>query len=517
MRRRVLSLAGLALAAAFAALAASGCQGTPQDDPAYIRVAITTSPRDLDPRLGVDEVSQRLHQLIFASLFKLDAELRVVPDLAERWETPDPTTYVVHLRPGVRFHDGSPLTADDVAATFNSFLDPAFVSGRKGAYKLLAGVDAVDPLTVRFRLKEPFGSFPINLVMGIVKRGSVNISRAPIGAGPYKFLREAVDDRVVLQRFDDYFGGAARNPGLVLKVVPDDTMRGLELRKGTIDLIVNDLSPDIVHELDRAGHVRLTTTPGCDYAYVGMNVRDPLLRDVRVRQALAYAVDRQAIVTYLRRGLARPAVGIVPPMSWAFDPGTPAFAYDPARAKALLDEAGYPDPDGDGPRPRFTVTLKSSTTEFTRLQSAVLQENWKRIGVAVTVRTYELATFLTDVARGNFQMCTVQWVGVTDPDMLRRVFHTAQAPPVGFNRGRFSDPAVDELIDRATRSTDDAERRALYGDVQRRVALEVPYVSLWHKTNVAIAQRDIDGVTLSPTADFGFLRQVSRSTQAAHR
>jgi peptide/nickel transport system substrate-binding protein len=163
------------------------------------------------------------------------------------------------------------------------------------------------------------------------------------------------------------------------------------------------------------------------------------------------------------------------------------------------------------------VTLKSSTTEFTRLQSAVLQENWKRIGVAVNVRTYELATFLTDVARGNFQMCTVQWVGVTDPDMLRRVFHTAQAPPVGFNRGRFSDPAVDELIDRATRSTDDAERRALYGDVQRRVAMEVPYVSLWHKTNVAIAQRDIDGVTLSPTADFGFLRQVSRSTQAAHR
>jgi peptide/nickel transport system substrate-binding protein len=507
----------VALTLAALSVSTSGCANAPDDDPAYIRVAITASPRELDPRIGVDEVSQRVQQLIFASLFKLDAQLRVVPDLAERWETPDPTTYVVHLRPEVRFHDGTPLTAEDVAFTYRSFLDPKFVSGRKGAYKPLAGVDVIDPLTVRFRLKESFGSFPINLVMGIVKHDGANISRAPIGAGPYVFVRNAPDDRVVLKRFDGYFAGAPRNPGLVLKVVPDDTMRGLELRKGTIDLIVNDLSPDIVYELQRAGTVKLTTAPGCDYAYVGLNLRDPMLADVRVRQALAYAVDRRAIVDYLRRGLARPAVGVVPPSSWAFDATAPDFAYDPARAKALLDAAGYPDPDGDGPRARFTLTLKSSTTEFTRLQSTVLQENWKRIGVDVKVRTYELATFLTDVARGNFQMCTVQWVGVTDPDMLRRVFHSQQAPPVGFNRGHFADPDIDALIDRATRSTDEDERRALYREVQQRVARQVPYVSLWYKTNVVVAQPDIAGVTLSPNADFGLLRDVTRGAQEAKR
>jgi peptide/nickel transport system substrate-binding protein len=496
-----------------AAAAMSGCAAAPSDDPTYLRVAITSSPRDLDPRIGVDEASQRIHQLVFSPLLKLDSELRVVPHLATGVETPDPTTYVVKLRTDVRFHDGSPLTADDVAYTFGSFLEKSFVSGRKGAYRALVGVDAVDPHTVRFRLKEPFGSFPIQLVMGIVKRGSKNQSTQPIGTGPYTFVRSTADDRVVLKRFDNYFEGPARNPGLVLKVIPDDTMRGLELRKGTIDVNVNDLAPDVVHELARSGDVKLTTAPGIDYAYVGLNMRDPLLSDVRVRQALAYAVNRQAIVEYLRRGLALPAVGLLPPMSWAVDKGMPEFAYDPGKAKQLLDEAGYRDPDGEsGPLPRLRLTMKTSTTEFTRLQATVLQQDWKRIGVEVTLRSYELATFLTDIARGQFQMCTLQWVGITDPDMLRRVFHSAQVPPVGFNRGHFSNPDIDALIERATRSTDDEERRALYADVQRRIAEAVAYISLWHKTNVVIARPDVRGVEVSPNADFIFLRNVSKGS-----
>jgi peptide/nickel transport system substrate-binding protein len=486
-----------------------GC-AAPQDDPSYLRVAITSSPRDLDPRIGVDEVSQRVHQLVFTPLFKLDARLKVVPGLAASWETPDPTTYIVRLRSGVRFHDGSLLTADDVVYTFASFLEPSFVSGRKGAYRSLAAVEALDAETVRFRLKEPFGSFPIQLVMGIVKRGANNTSTQPLGTGPYRFVRAIADDHVVLERFDGYFDGPARNPGLVLKVVPDDTMRGLELRKGAIDVNVNDLSPDIVHELARSREVTVTTAPGVDYQYVGLNLRDPILSDVRVRQALAYAVDRQAIVDHLRRGLATPAVGLLPPMSWVTDRSMPDFAYDPDRARRLLDEAGYPDPDGDGPRGRFRLTLKTSTTEFTRLQATVLQQNWKRVGVEVALHSYELATFLSDVARGQFQMCMLQWVGVTDPDMLRRVFHSAQVPPAGFNRGHFKDPEVDALIERATRSTDDRERQALYSLVQRRVAEAVAYISLWHKTNAVITQPAVTGVSVSPNADFIFLRDVGR-------
>lgn len=500
---------------ALIALTLSACTSI-EDDPSFLRVTLTASPRDLDPRIGGDEVSQRIQQLVFSSLFVLDSQLRVVPDVATGLENPDPTTYIVHLKHGVTFHDGSAFTAADVLYTYRSFLDPSFVSAKRGAYRTVTAIDAIDPYTVRFRLKEPFGSFPVQLVLGIVKAGSKNVSTQPIGTGPYSFVRAIADDRVVLKRYDGYFGGAARNPGLVLKVVPDDTMRGLELRKGTIDFVVNDISPDIVRDLEKSGHVRVTSGPGCDYAYVSFNMRDPVLADVRVRQALAYAVDRQAIVNYLRRGLATPAAGMLPRVSWAYDPNIPEYAYDPARAKALLDAAGYPDPDGDGPRTRFSVTLKSSNVEFTRLQCAVLQQNWKQIGVDVSLRSYEQATFLTDIARGNFQMATAQWAGgaLADPDILRRVFASTQMPPVGFNRGHFHDPQVDALIDRATRSTDDTERHQLYAQVQTRIAEQVPYISLWHKTNVVVAQPNIEGVTVSPSMDFIFIRNLTRVEDA---
>jgi peptide/nickel transport system substrate-binding protein len=336
------------------------------------------------------------------------------------------------------------------------------------------------------------------------------LTQQPIGTGPYRFVRHVADDYVELAAFDAYFEGAPRNKALLLRVVPDDVMRGLELQQGGADLIVNDLAPDLVHQLGTSATLRVITAPGTDYAYVGINLRDPVLRDRRVRQALCHAIDRQAIVDHLRRGLAVPASGVLPPMSWAFEPAVRQYLFDPARAMALLDEAGYHDPDGDGPRPRLSLTMKVSSTEFNRLQSSVIQESLRRVGIALDVRSYEFATLYSDVLRGSFQLFTLQWVGVSDPDMLRRVFHSKQMPPIGFNRGFFSNPAVDELIDRATRSTNDTERRALYGDVQRLVAEEAPYVSLWYKTNVVVAQRDLQGIDIGPASDFRFLRNVWR-------
>jgi len=473
-------------------------------------VGIAVGPNNFDPRIGSDEASQRVHQLIFASLFRLDEHLRVVPDLAVSTETPDPRTYIVGLRPGVVFHDGHSLTADDVVFTFRSFLDPAFLSPRKGAYRLLESVRALDPLHVEFRLREPFGSFPINLVMGIVPSHATNLSAHPIGAGPYVFERALPDDRVELKRFDRYFGGPAANAGLILKVIPDDTMRGLELQKGSVDLVVNDLPPDIVYQLRQEGRLRMASVAGTDYAYVGINLRDRALADVRVRQALGYAVDKSAIVRYLRRDLALPAVGILPPMSWAFDAGVPVFEQNLQKAAELLDAAGYRDPDGPGPRPRLSFSLKTSTAEFVRLQGSVLQEQLRRVGIQIDVQSQEFATLYADVLSGNFQLFTLQWVGVSDPDMLRRTFHSNQVPPAGFNRGHFADPEVDRLIDEATRTTDDAVRRSLYGAAQRRIAEAVPYVSLWYKTNIAVYQPTLDGVRLTPTADFGALKDVRR-------
>ena len=474
-----------------------------------ITVAVLSSPNSLDPRIGSDETSQRVHQLVFDNLLALDDKLRVIGGLATHWEQPNPVIYLVHLRKGVRFHDGHELTADDVVHTFGSFIDPAFVSPRKGAYRMLDRVEAVDPYTVRFTLKEPFGSFPIQLVMPVVPKGAgAEMRDRPMGTGPYKFVSFAVDDHVTLESFPDYFRGAPANGGVVLKVVPDEIMRALELRKGTVDMVVNDLSPDVVHQLAAQKAVTIAEAPGTDYAYMGVNMRDPILKDRRVRHALGYAIDRQAIVDHLRRGLARPAVGVLPPSSWAFEAGVFQFSHDPRKAVALLEEAGYRDPDGDGPEPRLRLSLKVSTNEFIRLQAAVIQQDLKRVGIDLDVRSYEFATLYADVLKGNFQLFTLQWVGVSDPDMLRRVFHSKQMPPNGFNRGYYENPEVDHLIDAAMVAESDDERRKLYGDAQRVVAEDAPYISLWYKTNIAVSGTHIEGVKLTPSAEFTFLRNV---------
>ena len=496
------------------ALLCSACLQRPVTNPNILVVGVTSGPNSLDPRIGTDDVSGKASQLLFNNLMMLDDHLRVVPDLAERLDTPTPTSYVVTLRRGVRFHDGHELTSADVVYTFRSLLDPAFLSPRKGAFRMVQAIDARDRYTVVFTLKERFGSFPVNLVFPIVPDGAgTHFRDHPVGTGPYRFVAYATDDRLELARFDDYFGGAAKNDGVVLRIVPDDIMRGLELRKGTMDIVVNDLAPDIVYQLGRDPKIQLVEAPGTDYQYVGLNLRDPLLQDRRVRQALGYAIDRGAIIQYLRRGQAVAASGLLPPVSWAFEPSVFQFTYDPAKARALLDAAGYPDPDGDGPEPRFHLSLKISNLEFNRLQSSVIQQNLRSIGIALDVRTYEFSTLYADVLKGNFQLFTLQWVGgaVADPDILRRVFHSSQVPPSGFNRGFFRDPRVDRLLDQAAISTDEPQRRALYADVQRAVAEEAPYISLWCKTNVAVAQRDLAGIHLMPIADFTFLKDVSRT------
>lgn len=494
-------------------LASTACLSRPTSNPNILVVGVASGPNHLDPRIGTDEVSARSAQLIFNNLMTWDARLRIVPELAERLDNPEPTKYVVTLRRGVKFHDGHELTSADVVYTFRSLLDPAFISPRKGAYQAVKSIDAHDRYTVVFTLTQPFASFPVNLVFPIVPDGAGSTFGArPVGTGPYRFVQYAVDDHLDLARFDDYYGGRPANDGIVIKIVPDSVMQGLELRNGTMDIVV-DLTPDIVHQLGREPNLQVIESPGVDYQYVGLNLRDPILKDVRVRQALAYAIDRQAIVEHLRRGLAAPALGILPPVSWAFDPSVRRFSHDSAKARELLDVAGHPDPDGDGPAPRFSLSLKVSNVEFNRLQSAVIQQDLRAVGIALEVRTYEFATLYADVLKGNFQLFTLQWVGgaVVDPDILRRVFHSSQVPPTGFNRGHFKNAEVDRLIDEAGASADDAERLAKYHRVQQVLADEVPYISLWHKTNAVVADRALAGIHLLPTADFTFLKDVART------
>ncbi len=387
-----------------ALIVAAACAGPAPRDPDRLIVALGNSPTNLDPGVGLDEASQRIHALIYSSLMKIGDDLRPVPDLAVRLDTTDRQTYVAEIPPGVHFQNGREMTADDVAYTFRRFLDPAFVSGRKGAYKDLLAVDVLDRYTVAFRLRGPSTSFPANLTnMGIVPAGSDDtLARHPVGSGPYRLDAFVPDDHLTLSAFAGYYRGAPANAGLTFKIVPDETMRGLELRNGSVDLVVNDLSPDLVHSLAENPALQVVTRPGTDYGYIGINLRDPVLRDRRVRQAIGYAIDRRAIVHYLRRDQARETASIIPSMSWAHADDLFRFTHDPVRARALLDAAGYPDPDGPGPRPRLHLTLKTSTAERYRLQATVLQQQLAQVGIDLEIRSVRVRHAVLRRGAGQF-------------------------------------------------------------------------------------------------------------------
>jgi len=511
--------AGRLAVAAAAVLALGGCTlSEAPTDPRVIRVAARIAPNSLDPRMANDEGTGRVAELLFNSLMDLGDDLRVMPVLATALDNPDPLTYIAHIRRGVTFHDGQPLTARDVVFTFGKMLEPDFISPYKGAYRMLAAVTAIDDYTVRFTLKEPFAAFPMQLTTPPVvpAHAADQLRTHPIGTGPYRFVRYDVDDRVELAANEQYWDGAPSNGGISMKIVPDDTMRGLELRNGSADMIINDLPPDIVHQLERSGSFRVTRSDGLDFSYIGFNMQDPVLSDKRVRHAIGYAIDRDAIVRYLRRGLAQPAFGLIPPQSWAFEPDVLTFAHDPARAMRLLDEAGFPDPDGDGPQPRLRLSLKISTNEEFRLQSTVIQQDLRRVGIDLDLRSYEFATLFADVLAGNFQMFSLQWVSgaLADPDILRRVFHSEQAPPAGFNRGHYRNPEVDRLLAEASNATTEAERKVLYGRVQQLVAEDAPYIPIWNRTNVVIAQPSLAELRVNAMGDYTALKNVRRLAAA---
>ena len=316
-----------------------------------------------------------------------------------------------------------------------------------------------------------------------------------------------MDWATVLERNSNYFRRPPSIERVRFRIVPDATVRALELRKGTADLVLNSLSPDMVPVLARQSDLEVTQQPGTTYWYVAYNLDAPALGRREVRQALAYATDRRALVTYLLRGQARLADGLLPPNHWAYEPHVPRYEYDPARAERLLDAAGFPRPAGAGGHAmRLKLTLKTSTEEITRLLGAVLQEQWRRVGVELELRPLELATLYADITRGNFQLYTLRWVGGNnDPDIFEFVFHSRKIPPDGANRGHYRNPRLDALVDQARVEAERERRRQLYSEVQRIVAEDLPYLNLWLSDNVLVHRRRVTQVQLAPTGDYDFL------------
>ena len=475
-------------------------------------VLIESAPANLDPRVGKDAQSERIDELIFDSLVGKDEHFNITPGVAERWETPDPQTYIFHLHHGIRFHDGRPLTARDVKWTLDTMRNGSLPTVKGAAYKLVDKVETPDDFTVTIHLSEPFAPLLWNLTggaFGVVPYGSgKDFNRAPIGSGPFRFVSLSPDSEVVLVRNDGYWGAHAGVERLLFKIVPDPTTRVLELRKGSADIAVTSLSPDIVDTLRRDSKLEIQEQPGSSLQYLAFNLRDPILKDVRVRQALAFAIDRAPVLHYLFHDQARLADSLLPPEHWAYEGDVAHYSYDPAKANAMLDTAGYAR-DANGVR--FHLTMKTSNTdETTRLLAVVLQQQLQRVGIALDIRSYEFATFFSDVMKGQFQFYTLRWVGYSnqDPDIFEDVFHSASFPPKRDNRGYYSNPTVDRLIDEGRRTTGQEKRKEIYAQVQRIVATDLPYINLWYFDNVVVHTPRVRNLHVGPAGNYDFLTAV---------
>src|SRR6266481_5513286 len=438
-------------------------------DPNTLVMIIESSPTNLDPRVGIDGQSERIDELLFDALLTRDEHFNVQPGLAEHWEIPDPLTYLFHLHSGVTFHDGRTLTSRDVKWTLDSLLQGKIRSTKTSTYnRFVDRIDTPDKLTVVFHLKEPFAALLWNLsegAIGIVPYGSLDeITRKPIGTGPFKFVSAETDKEVILQRNDTYWGETPHLARVRFAVVPDATTQALELRKGSADLTINSpMPPDTVVTLERYPSLIVQHGPGTRLAYLAFNLRDPILKDVRVRQAIAYALDRRPMIEYLWRSQVQSARSILPRQSWAYNDDVPRYDYDPVKTRQLLDEAGHPAVNGV----RFHITMKTSTDENTRLMVAVMQQQLREAGIALDIRSFEFATFFSDVQHGAFQMYGLRWIGGNeDPDIFEYAFHSSKFPPNGANRDYYFNPKVDALIDKARREIDPKARKPLYAEVQ---------------------------------------------------
>ena len=500
----------LALTAFLILVPLFGCAAKP--DPNTLVMVIESSPTNLDPRVGLEAYSERIDELLFDDLCTRDEHFNVQPGLAERWDIPDPLTYVFHLHQGVKFHDGRPLTSRDVKWTFDSLLQGKIRSTKAAAYRPVDHIDTPDDSTVVFHLKEPFATFLWNVsdgAIGIVPYGSGDeISRHPVGSGPFRFVSAEPDKEVIIERNDGYWGEKAHLKRVRISVVPDATTRALELRKGSADIAVTSLSGDTVLALERESNLEILRAPGTVLGYLAFNTREPILNNLRVRQAVAYAIDRTAIIHYLFRDFARPAYSLLPPESWAYNADIPHYDYNPDRARQLLEQAGYPAVNGV----RFHLTMKTSTDESPRLVAAVLQQQLREVGIALDIRTFEFATFLSDVIRGAYQVHTLRWVGGNeDPDIFEYVFHSAKFSPHGGNRTYYANPRVDALIDQARGELDQNARKQMYAEIQRILAEDLPYIDLWYLENVMVHTRRVRNLTLNPPGNYDFLKTAELS------
>lgn len=471
-----------------------------------LRVGLDVDADTLDPRLSKNTSGFRVKELVFNGLVAINPDYSPVPDLAEKWDNPDDKTWVFHLRQGVKFHDGSDLTADDVKYAYESVLDPSFNSPARAFYLSVDKVDATDKNTVTFTLKSPFAPFLSYMDLGIVPRAAgarSDFGNKPIGTGPFKVDTWNTGDSIDLSAFDNFYGGRPNLDRIRLKVVPDNSARVVALESGDLDFVQSPLSPQDVSREQSGGKLKVDRTPAAGYTYVNLNTADPILSDKKVRQALSHLVNKQQIIDTIYKGIGKPANGPIVPGMWAYSADIPSYDYSPDKAKQLLDDAGWKaGPDGvrakDGQKLSLVVRTHSEDPDRKQLIQ-VLQSEFQNVGIDASTTTVEFPAFFQDVQDGKYQVGVIGWLNLSDPDRATFRQFTIDGSA---NYGKYKNEQVDSLLKEARTTLDQTRAKSLYTDAVKQIVDDAPYIFVQYQEYIAMYTPKLQGYVINPVANW---------------
>jgi peptide/nickel transport system substrate-binding protein len=525
MRARL--LVSILLIPALTALSLVGCRG--RGDAFVIVLSDNISTLDPVGSPTVDAASERVRVLLFNSLIRKNERFEYVNDLASEMPkvSEDGLTVTFTLRDNVKFHDGRQLTSADAKYTLDTMLASnsgkaaSFYEG-SGASKqaYISGVDAPDARTLVIRLRRPWLQLLPNLVpIGIIpKDTAAQQGTRPLGSGPFRFKSFDKNQQVLdLEANPEYWEGAPGIKSLRVRVISDANALQAELRSGRVDLVPlpSNLTPDAIISLGQDPKLKVEQFPGGNIYHITFNCDSDVVKDPRVRRAIAYAINRAEIIQSLLHGQAKIAYSILPEESWAYSPGT-KYDYNPEEARKILDEAGFKDPDGDGPKMRFPKPIAfkiSSSSTLVGQYSNVIVDQLKRVGIPISIETAESNTLRDQLRFGQFQMTTSSWVGGNqDPIFYKDLFATSEIPTAdraSRNRSRYSNTELDGILEEALNTTDKARATTLYARAQEIVSRDVPLLPLWYPANMVIASKRVGNIKVDGSGDWGFVRSLT--------
>lgn len=449
--------------------------------------------KSLDPQNANDGSSTRAGMAIYDRLVERSESMELVPGLAESWESKDPTTWVFNLRKGVKFHNGEELKASDVKFT----LERQKKSSKVGF--LISSIESIETdgdYKVIIKTKEPFAPLLSNLAhngSSILNEKAVlaageDYGQKPVGTGPFKLVEWVAGDKMVLERFEDYFGDKAGVKNLIFKTIPEASSRTIALETGEIDISV-DIEPIDKEKIASNPKLKMEESQTLGYAMIWINNNKKPFDNKLVRQAINYAVDKQAIVKSVLYGVGSPANTPMAPLLFSYNKDIKGYEYNVQRAKELLTQAGYPN----GFDAKLWVTSANSQI------GEVVQAQLKEIGINISIESLESGAALERTGKGEHDMYMGSWTTVTaDPDYaLYPTYHGSQKGPAG-NRAFYGNSEVDKLLDLGRKTVDEAERLKYYQEAQKLIVEDAPDVQLYYPGRIVGMQSNVQGFVTHP-------------------